>query len=125
LFIATAVIEAATGLALLVAPGVIVGLLIGTAVETPGGMVIARVAGLAMLSIAIACWVARGDARGQALRGLLLGLLFYNSSIALLLLYAGFGLHLSAIGLWPAFAAHLAFAFWCAAGLRTPAASKS
>jgi hypothetical protein len=117
LLIATAFIEAATGLALLIAPGIVIGLLIGGAIEAPGAIVIARVASLAMLSLSIACWVARNDGQSGASRGLVLGLLFYNASVALLLVHASAGLHLSAIGLWPAVAVHAAFAAWCIAGL--------
>ena len=124
LFIATAVIEAATGLALLIAPGLVVGILVGAAADAPGGMVVARVAALAMLSISIACWVARGDGQSGASRGLVLALLFYNSAVALLLVHASVGLHLSAIGLWPAAVLHAAFVAWCVVALRAPAASR-
>jgi hypothetical protein len=74
-----------------------------------------------MLSIAIACWVARAG-QGEASRGLTLALLFYNGSIALLLVHASLGLHLRAIGLWPTVAAHAALAAWCIAVLRAPRA---
>jgi hypothetical protein len=123
LFITTAVIEAATGLALLIVPAVVIGLLIGASVEAPGGIVIARVTGLAMLSIAIACWTARGG-QGVASRGLVLALLFYNSTVALVLIHAAVGSHLSAIGLWPTVALHTALAAWCAFALRAPAAAQ-
>lgn len=118
LFFATAVIEAATGFALLVAPGVVVGLLIGASIDSPSGAVIARVAALAMISIAIACWFARSDEQSGGSRGLLFGLLFYNSAVALLLVHASLGLHLSAIGLWPAAILHAAFAAWCVKAAR-------
>jgi hypothetical protein len=123
LFITTAVIEGATGLALLIAPGVVVALLIGGGVDAPGAMVVARVAAIAMLSISIACWIARGEEQGGTSRGLVLALLFYNSAVALLLMHASIGLHLSAIGLWPAVGGHAVLAGWCIAGLRASAAT--
>lgn len=112
LFTTTAVIEAATGLALMLAPGMVLGLLIGANVDTAGGLVVARVAGIAMLSIAIACWTMRDDP-GDSSRGLLYALMFYNSAVALLLIHAAVSFHLSAIGLWPAVGVHAAMAVWC------------
>ena len=50
-----AVAEAATGLALLIAPSLVVQLLLGeqlTGVAIP----VARVAGIALIGLAIACW---------------------------------------------------------------------
>jgi hypothetical protein len=109
----------------MIVPGVVVGLLIGGAIEAPGATVIARVAALAMISISIACWAARGDTQGGASRGLLFALLFYNSAVALLLIYASVGLHLSAIGLWPAVALHAAFAAWCVSAVASPGGPRS
>lgn len=114
LFIVTAAIEAATGLALVVAPAAVVARLVGAGVDTAGGMVIARVAGIAMFSIAVACWLARDDHGGEASRGLLLALLVYNSAVMLLLINAAVFDHLSAIGLWPAAVLHAGLAAWCA-----------
>jgi hypothetical protein len=108
----TALIEAATGVALMLVPGMVLALLIGTIVDTAGGLVVARVAGIAMLSIAIACWTMRNDA-GDASRGLLLALLFYTSAVALLLVHAAVSFHLTAVGLWPTVGAHAVMAAWC------------
>jgi len=51
LFIVTAVIEAATGVALLLSPPLPVSLLLGASLDTPGGLVSGRVAGAALLSL--------------------------------------------------------------------------
>jgi hypothetical protein len=71
--------EAATGLGLLAVPALIVGLLLG---EEPEGIaiVLSRVAGIALITLAIACWPeppARGGAKPY------LAMLLYNGLVAL------------------------------------------
>jgi hypothetical protein len=90
-----AVAEAATGLALLIAPSLVVHLLLGehlTGVAIP----VARVAGVALIGLSIAC-----------LPGpLLMGMLTYGALITLYLAYLGFA-GLTGVLLWPAVAFHL------------------
>lgn len=107
----TAAVEAATGLALVIVPATVVALLVGDGVNSAGGMVVARVAGIAMISIATACWAMRNES-GDASHGLLPALLVYNVAVALLLIHAAVASDLHAIGLWPAVGAHLALAAW-------------
>jgi hypothetical protein len=117
LLIVTAVIEAATGLALVLVPSVPVSLLLGTSLDAPGGPTVARIAGAALLSLAVACWLARNDERSRAAAGLIAGVLLYNTATVAVLVYAGTGLALSGIGLWPAVLLHAALAVWCIACL--------
>jgi hypothetical protein len=65
-----ALVEAGAGFILVVAPAVLTTLLFGTQIESPMGMIAGRVAGVALLSLVIACWVARSDARSLAVKGL-------------------------------------------------------
>ena len=58
----TGVLEAATGLGLLVTPSVIVELLLGAAPGAPAGVTVSRVAGVALLALGVACWLARTEA---------------------------------------------------------------
>jgi hypothetical protein len=118
LLIVSAWLEAVTGVALMVWPAPPVLLLVGAALDTTGGLIIARVAGAALLSLGLACWLARDDGRSGAARGLVAAMLFYNAAALAVLLYAGLGLKLSAIGLWPAALLHLALTVWCIACLR-------
>lgn len=118
LLVVTACLETVTGVALMVSPAAPVALLLGTALDTPVGLVLARLAGAALLALGLACWLARDDGRSDATRGLLAGMLLYNVVAAALLVYAGLGLTLSGIGLWPAVLLHLALAVWCTRSLR-------
>lgn len=109
----TAILEAGTGLALLVAPSVVARLLLGTTLEAPAALTVARVAGAALLALALACWLARENGRA-----LVAAMLLYNVAAVAILAHAGLGLALSGIGLWPAVALHFAMAVWCFACLR-------
>lgn len=115
----TAAAEGATGLALVAWPPMVASMLLGASLDSPAALVMARVGGAALLCIAAACWMARNDRQSRAARGLLAGLLLYNSAAAAVLVHAGAGLGLSGIGLWPAAFLHAALALWCIACLRT------
>ena len=117
LLIVTALIEAGTGIALLVAPSLTVELLLGAGLSSPQSLVLGRVTGAALISIGIACWLARKA--GAVATGLVTGMLIYNVAVPVLLLYAAivFGMH--GILLWPVSILHLMLAIWCVACLRS------
>ncbi len=118
LLVATAACEAATGLALLLSPPMVVSLLLGATLDTPSGLVVARVAAAALLALGTACWLARNDLQSGAAKGLIAALLLYNAAAVTVLVYAALGLALSGIGLWPAIVLHTALGVWCVACLR-------
>jgi hypothetical protein len=91
-----AVGEAATGLALLVAPS-LVGLLLFGEELTGVAIPTARVAGIALIALAIACW------RGSPL----IGMWTYSGAVTLYLAYVGFAGVLSGVLLWPAVVLHV------------------
>lgn len=115
LFIAAAVIEAGAGLALLVSPELAASILIGAPFNTPADSIVGRVAGAALLALATACWRGRNDGLSSSASGLLSGLLLYNFVAALLLAYAGLGLRMFSVALWPVVALHAVMAIWCVA----------
>ena len=113
----TAIIEAATGLALIAVPAIVVRLLLGA--EISGASIpLGRVAGAALLALGVACWLARGDTQSRAARGLVVAMLMYNIAATAVLAFAGIGLGLRGVALWPAVVLHAVMAIWCMVCLR-------
>ena len=91
-----AVGEAATGVALLVIPSLVGQLLLGeelTGIALP----VARVAGIALVALGLACWP--GTPR--------VGMLTYSAAVTLYLAYVGFAGGLTGMLLWPAVVLHV------------------
>ena len=116
-FLVTAIVELLTALALLAAPSLTASLLLGASLETAVGIVVARVAGTAIVVLAIACWYARNDILSPVAFGLLIGMFFYNVVVSLLVAYAAFALSLRGVGTFPVILGHAALATWCIACL--------
>jgi hypothetical protein len=114
----TAVAECATGVALIAFPSVVVTLLLGSSLDGPASLTLAHVAGVALIALGVACWLARDDGQTRAARGVVGAMLFYNTGVAIVFAYAGIGLALSGIGLWPAVLFHGAMTMWCLTTLR-------
>jgi hypothetical protein len=122
LFLTSAAVEAGAGIALILAPYAIVSLLIGGTLDSPGAFAVARLAGAALVTLALICWFASRDSASRAAAGVVAALAFYNAAAVGILLYACFGMDLSAPGLWPAIAVHAGLAAWCLACIRRPSA---
>jgi len=114
----TSIIEAATGLALMVVPSVVVQLLLGSPLDASAAVTLGRVAGAALLALGVACWLAREDTQSRAARGLVAAMLLYNVATVAVLAFAGIALGLHGVALWPAVVLHAVMAVWCAACLR-------
>ena|SRR5213593_4414217 len=99
----TAIIEAATGLALMAVPPVVVRLLRGG--EISGASIpLGRVAGFGLLSLGMACWPGRNAAGNTA--PALRAMLTYNSLATPYLLRLGVGGEWVGPLLWPAVGVH-------------------
>lgn len=114
LLLTSVVVEATTGLGLLVAPSALAQLLIGAPLDAPAAVTVAHACGTALLALALACWWSRDN--GRALVG---AMLFYNLAAAAVLTHAAFGLALSGAGLWPTAGLHVVLAVWCAVALKS------
>ena len=113
----TALIEVATGLGLIVMPAAVVRLLLGA--EISGASIpLGRVAGVALLALGVACWLAQHDAQSCAARGLVSAMVLYNLGAVVILGAAGLQSQSVGIALWPAVVLHAAMAVWCIACLR-------
>jgi len=117
LLLLTAIVEAGTGVALLIVPALVIAILLGLEQPAPEALFIARVTGAALLAFGVSCVGSRGESRDPARLWLLLGVLIYDVGAATLLLYAGLTSATVGIGLWPAVVLHLALALWCVACL--------
>ena len=111
------VFEVGVGLAMVVLPSLLATLLLGSPLDTPVALTFARVAGVALLALGIACWLARHDGQSRAARGLLGALVVYNAGVFMVLAYAGIASGLRGIGLWPVVVVHAAMTVWCVMGL--------
>lgn len=106
----TAVSEGLTGLALIAASERVTSLLLDVTLAEPAGIIVAKVAGVTLLSLAFVCWLYKSESRGAV--GIIAGMLFYNAAASVLLIYAwsdGF----AGIALWPVVLLHIGMALWC------------
>jgi hypothetical protein len=117
LLIIAAVIEAVAGLTLLLIPTVAVSALLGAPLDTATGLAAARIAGAALVGLAIACWQARNGERGSSATGVVEAMSFYNFAAAMVLVYAAIRLDLRSALLWPAIVLHLCLGVWCVSNL--------
>jgi len=116
-FVATAVMEASAGLALLLAPTLVITLLLASPV-TDAAVAIGRWAGTALLSLGAACWWARADASSAASRALVVGMSVYNAAVIVVVLTGSFGSPARPI-LLVLTLVHGAMAAWCVSLLRS------
>jgi len=113
LLIISAVFEGVTGVALMLLPSLTVSMLLGVPLDTPAGLVAGRIAGAALIGLAIACWQVRNGESGSPATGVVQAMLFYNFAATAVLVYAGIRLQLHSALLWPAILLHVGLGAWC------------
>jgi hypothetical protein len=108
--------ECLAGVALIVTPDTGITLLLGA---EPGavGLMVGRIAGVALLALGIACWGARADPGGAAQAGTLRAITMYNAGTGLLLIAFVATGKASGVAVWVAGLLHLALAAGFAASL--------
>jgi hypothetical protein len=118
LLIVTAAFEAATGLLLMFWPSEVLELLFGPATAAPLGPGGARIAGVALLALGVACWLTRDTGAKPSGKRMITTMLAYNVAVAAVL--AAAGIHYAPVGiaLWPAVIVHCVLAVWCVTSLR-------
>ena len=112
LLIVTAAMELGAGVALLVAPAVVIRLAFGSGVEVFPAVGMARLTGAALLALGAACWRARHDERSVASRAIVEAILIYNAAVVALVLFGGLG-SLGPVQ-WAVVVLHGAMGIWCA-----------
>lgn len=111
LLIVSALIELTAGITLLIAPGALTRLLVGAGLDSPEAVLVARIAGAALLAIGLSCGVDRDP--GSPRKGLVAGLSAYNAFVVILLARAGIVDKMHGLGLWPAIVLHAILLAWC------------
>jgi hypothetical protein len=107
------VAEGATGLVVVLAPGLVAQLLFGADVAG-AGVPYGRLLGMALLALVIACWPHTAGVSRPALHAVLA----YNLLAALYLIWLGVAHRPMGILLWPAVAEHALVALLLAARMR-------
>jgi hypothetical protein len=99
----SALMEAAIGLALMIAPDAVVQLLLGSPLGG-AGIPLGRVAGIALLCLGIACWPSSNISGDKS--PALMALAIYNLLVAAYLAYVGISGEFVGPLLWPVVALH-------------------
>jgi hypothetical protein len=101
LLILSAAIEFATGIALIAAPDLVAHVLLGDGLSS-SGVAVARLTGIALLSLGLGCWPGRDHATAHATWALFI----YNLLAAIYLGYLRVAGGFAGYLLWPACALH-------------------
>ena len=115
LLVLAAVLEAATGLVLIIHPELVAQVLFGDSVAG-AGMALSRVAGFALLALGVACWPGREAGSGSARSTR--AMLTYSLLVTIYLVYLGIVTPLTGMLLWPGAAAHAVWMLFLVAAWR-------
>jgi len=113
-----AVLEAATGIVLIIHPPFVVQMLLGGEVFG-AGVVLGRVGGFALLSFGLACWPGWDSSEGKIQIQAVRAMFAYNFLITFYLIYLGAGGQYAGILLWPVVVLHAVLALLFARACRS------
>jgi len=116
LLITTAIFEAITGILLMAAPLYVASMLLGEESLGAVALTIARIAGAALITLAIACLFSQ---QSDYAINVVKAMLFYNIAATSVLIYSKLALDLKGIGLVPAIGIHLILAVWSIVAIQT------
>jgi len=108
-----AVVETLAGAAFLLIPSTAFSTLLNVPLDTPAGLAAGRLAGAAILGLAIACWNARDSERNGAALAVVRAMAFFNVLAAAIIIWAGLRLGIQSLFLWPLMVTHAALGAWC------------
>jgi hypothetical protein len=122
----TALIEVPTGLGLITVPALVVRLLLGAEISG-AAFPLAHVAGVALLALGVACWLASYNEQSCAARGLVTAMVIYNLGAVVIFGLAAIQSPPGGIALWPAVILHSGMTLWCVWSLvgKPPASASS
>jgi hypothetical protein len=118
LFVVTAIVELGAGVLMLAVPSVAATLLMGAALPAGPSLVLARVAGIALIALGIICARARRDEHSAGTKAIIIGLTIYHAATVLLLVLVAVIMGLTGPLLWPAVLLHAAMTMLCIGGRR-------
>ena len=118
LFVVTAIVELCAGVALVAIPSTMAILLLGSPLGDSAGLIVARVAGVALVALGVTCVQARRDEHSAAAKAIILGLTVYNVAIVLLLVLVAAVMRIAGGLLWPTVLLHTAMTVWCVGARR-------
>ncbi len=99
-------------------PSLLARILVGLTLDAPTGLLMVRLAGVALLSLGAVCWFASRGIESSISFGVVAALVVYNVGAVVLLVSARCGSGMTGIGLIPAAALHAVLAAGCVACLR-------
>jgi urea transporter len=105
----TAIVEGLTGIILISIPNSSVLFLLGKPTNGPEGKMMAMLAGAAILSLAVICWILRET---PSLKKLVKGMLFYNCVIITIAMYGMFCYGITNPGMWFVILGHSTLFVW-------------
>jgi hypothetical protein len=114
-FTYTAILEALTGLGLIIMPAIVTRILLGGEARSALEIVLAMVGGAAICSVALASWLSRISTLATPA---LWVLLFYNLAVSFILLYASLKFGYNGIPLYGVIIVHIIQSVFCVALLK-------